>query len=161
MEKLKISEVAPYLPYGLKLNIICKPAFKNRDNIVTVETWNISDVQQPFQKRYSVLSVKPILRPLSDLIKEIEVDGEKFVPIEKLFELNHPTHKAKEYYYTVVPNWVECSHVSTAIQFRFYLNDYFGNNYTTVSQLIKWHFDVFGLIEKGLAININTLNDEK
>jgi hypothetical protein len=26
--------------------------------------------------------IKPILRPLSDLTKEIEVNGEKFIPIE-------------------------------------------------------------------------------
>ena len=27
-----------------------------------------------------------------------------------------------------------------------------------VLQLFEWHFDVFGLIEKGIAIDINTLN---
>jgi len=26
-------------------------------------------------------------------------------------------------------------------------------------KLISWHFDVFGLIEKGLAIDINTLKE--
>ena len=30
-------------------------------------------------------------------------------------------------------------------------------SYGLVSKLIEWHFDVFGLIEKGLAIDINTL----
>ena len=26
-------------------------------------------------------------------------------------------------------------------------------------KLFEWHFDIFGLIEKGLAIDINTLSD--
>ena len=30
-------------------------------------------------------------------------------------------------------------------------------NYETIEKLFEWHFDVFGLIEKGLAIDINTL----
>ena len=29
--------------------------------------------------------------------------------------------------------------------------------YGFVLNLLEWHFDVFGLIEKGLAIDINTL----
>ena len=31
-------------------------------------------------------------------------------------------------------------------------------NYNSVCYLLEHHFDVFGLIEKGLAIDINTLN---
>lgn len=30
--------------------------------------------------------------------------------------------------------------------------------YGDVLKLLEWHFDVFGLIEKGLAIDINTIN---
>lgn len=32
--------------------------------------------------------------------------------------------------------------------------------YSYVSELISQHFDVFGLIEKGLAVDINTLNNK-
>ena len=32
-------------------------------------------------------------------------------------------------------------------------------DYQEMCKLLEWHFDIFGLIEKGLAIDINTLND--
>lgn len=69
---------------------------------------------------------KLILRPLSDLTKEIEVNGEKFVPRSKFF--GNPL----DYIITK-------------------------NSYEVVQQLISWHFDIFGLIDAGLAIDINTL----
>lgn len=31
--------------------------------------------------------------------------------------------------------------------------------YDVIQRLFEWHFDVFGLIEKGLAIDINTLDN--
>jgi hypothetical protein len=36
--------------------------------------------------------------------------------------------------------------------------DYFDDvDYWIVEKLIEWHFDVFGLIKKGLAIDVNNL----
>ena len=32
-------------------------------------------------------------------------------------------------------------------------------HYDIIQELIERHFDIFGLIEKGLAIDINTLED--
>jgi len=37
------------------------------------------------------------------------------------------------------------------------INPYSDFKYWEMQVLLKWHFDVFGLIEKGLAIDINTL----
>jgi hypothetical protein len=70
--------------------------------------------------------VKLCLRPLSDLMTEIEHNGEKFVPKEWL-------------YYN-------------------YIGEQMGTNTGTwsfrlVQKLLSWHFDIFGLIEKGLAID--------
>ena len=31
--------------------------------------------------------------------------------------------------------------------------------YSVISKLFEWHFDVFGLINKGLAIDISTLSE--
>ena len=75
-------------------------------------------------------SFKPILRPLSDLKKDAEIK----ILVEKTFE-------------TSEDGWNE-----------FYNNplDY---PYYAVEVLLKHHFDVFGLIPKGLAIDINTLED--
>ena len=70
--------------------------------------------------------IKPILRPLSDLTKEIDVNGEK--------------HQM----------WLLVPHGNS-------INDVFSWQYKNIKTLFEWHFDVFGLIENGLAIDINSL----
>lgn len=83
------------------------------------------------------------LRPLSDLTKEIEHKGEKFVPIDELNNIGD----------------AECD--------RY--NDYFNEEnisdvnwllepFIIFQKLIEWHFDITGLIEKGEAIDVNILD---
>lgn len=74
---------------------------------------------------------KPILRPLSDLTKKYYFDNLK----DGDFELSEEIIK-------------EIKTIS-----RGYLKFY------QLNYLLNHHFDVFGLIEKGLAIDINTLNE--
>lgn len=74
---------------------------------------------------------KPILHSLTDLIKPIEHKGEKFVPCE---------------YFTYE---VECDLRKGLVDCEL--------PFAVIWQLIKWHFDVAGLIEKGEAIDVNTL----
>ena len=74
---------------------------------------------------------KPILRPLSYLTKQIEHNGEKFLLIDFLLDKDIIVYN---------PN----------IDYRLLR---FGD----IEKLLKHHFDVFGLIDKGLAIDINTL----
>lgn len=73
---------------------------------------------------------KPLLRPLSDLYKEIEINGDKFVPIEKL---NIP------------------------YQLMINKNNIQNMPYKTVEKFLEWHFDLFNLIERGLAIDLNSI----
>ena len=77
---------------------------------------------------------KLILRPLSDLTDRIN-------PIQHHTYLDGLNHNSIEKIQDLIMKGI------------LYLEDY---NY-----LIEYHFDVFGLIEQGLAIDINTLNDEK
>ncbi len=86
----------------------------------------------------SLNHAKLILRPLSDLTKEIEVGGERFVPAGKM--ITHGFHN---------PFWYELE--------KF---DYRHLYAMDLEKLFEWHFDVFGLIEAGLAIDINTLKQE-
>jgi hypothetical protein len=144
---LEIKHLAPYLPYMLKCKI------KNGEEILidTLQAiynssirpectfYNIIESQQGFD------FVKPILRPLSDLSKEIEVNGEKFVPIKKLLNqvgFNYP---------------IECYNQDM----EWVLNDGYRAlgemPHRKVQLLFECHFDVFGLIENDLAIDINTL----
>lgn len=82
----------------------------------------------------------PILRPLSDLTKPIEHKGEKFVPIIKLLENGFfDTRKmSKEEIMSFVGAYL------------ITLND--------LPLYLQWHFDLFGGIESGEAIDVNTLD---
>ena len=78
-------------------------------------------------------NIKPLLLPLSMLNQEIEVNGEKFFPIEKLSE------KCRMHQ--------ELFGLQNTIDLR--VVDYL--------KLLEWHFDIHGLIEKGFARDKTTL----
>jgi len=133
MKELK--HLAGYLPYGLKTltgwnNIEEIIGFK--DETYFIKGGNVyayGDIQD----------CKPILRPLSDLTKDIEVDGDKFEPIVELKSqcgiiiARELDNLVKYKNYGDMPFWV-------------------------IQKLYEWHFDIHNLIENGLAIDINTLN---
>jgi hypothetical protein len=110
--KLELKHLAPYLPYSVTYT-------QENARIKAVLT---SDVIARREKLRTIEDVRLILRPLSDLTKEIDHNGEKFVPKDVFME-----------------------------------SDVDLTSYDGVVTLCSWHFDVFGLIEKGLAIDINTL----
>ena len=94
----------------------------------------------------SLNHAKLILRPLFDITKEIEVGGERFVPIKEFMILygGGTTEKGKPIF--------ESDFVANIMY------SYYGSlSYSVMEKLFEWHFDVFGLIEQGLAIDINTL----
>ena len=121
--KLTLKHLSPYLPYGLKVNTIqnelisidvhhrqCESMF--RGHLINIYEWD---------------NLKPILRPLSDLTKEIEVGKPMFFPSHKLIK-----------------------HIEND-------EDIFNCDYNEIDYLIRNHFDVFGLIENNLAISYNTI----
>ncbi len=125
MDKLELKHLAPYLPYGLK--------FGNTENDIIVE-----------MKARSIGVIcantelyKPIFRPLSDLTKKIEHNGDKFVAMEKLFGEKTPQWGATIKHLGMPGHW----------------------EYHHIEKLFEWHFDVFGLIEAGLAIE--KVNDQE
>lgn len=99
--KLTIEHLSAYLPWGLELliekDIVIEPTMFF-DELDTIESGivNLAGINHGtsyldncvLYKReeadgyVQLENVKPILRPLSDLTKEIEVNGENFVPIE-------------------------------------------------------------------------------
>lgn len=92
-------------------------------------------------------NVKPILHPLSSLTKEIEHNGEKFVPYIELlrlssFDIDNMTSEDLEDFkkaYSGINADIELTSFSDGLK------------------LIEWHFDIAGLIEKGEAIDVNIL----
>jgi hypothetical protein len=73
-----------------------------------------------------------LMRPTSDLTKFCEYLG--FVPLDVLADL---------FGYGCLD---------------FDVNNILNQPYKQIQQLLKWHFDIHGLIEKGLAIDFNQLN---
>ena len=145
--ELKKEEITPYLPYGLKvLSSFSESATISSLHLTDLESRKAVNLQLdgvPITFRGDNLdSIKPILRPLSDLTKEIEVNGNKFIPYED------------DYLSDAI-----CSYENLDLLCEY--NGDISNDstipYPIMSLLFQWHFDVFGLIEKGLAIDINTI----
>jgi hypothetical protein len=148
--KLELKHLAPYLPYELNLKIDTSLGISNRCFEL--------DCGHDFNMHLFKGNVKPILRPLSDLTNEIVIGNVKFVPIDILFEKEYPRHLSKKYYNQTFYNYASVSHNGTAVSLKVYLGKIIEQNPRWIFEyLLKWHFDVFGLIEKGLAININAL----
>lgn len=85
------------------------------------------------------------LRPLSDLTKEIEHKGEKFVPIKKLEEDFGDFYFGTNSFGLAIKRKHSDIYISIADTSK--IN----------SRLIEWHFDIADLISKGEAIDVNTL----
>ena len=127
MDNLTLEHLSAYLPYGLEITF---EGDEYIHSMVGVEdTTNGIILISIFNDygRCDISKVKPLLRPLSQLTQEIVHKGERFVP-----------------YYWFGRQGINIKSVKDE---RWHI----------VQKLISWHFDVFGLIDKGLAIDINTL----
>jgi hypothetical protein len=149
MKQLELKHLAPYQEHKVKLmykGSVCNIAYLSTKRIAFIRTDGTGEViKMMWEKYYKTL--KPILRPLSDLIKEIEINGEKFVPIE-YFEDNNYAPAGLEFY----------SDTNTFLFGKELLWQVDEIHYNMVEKLFEWHFDVFGLIPEGLAINYNDIN---
>jgi hypothetical protein len=141
--KLELKHIAPYLPYGLRLQHkqsgdIYKLLMvgKNVNNTYVVDCYVKGELNFTVPARQSIKNFKPILRPLSDLTNyEVQIAD--------------------------IIGLLSAEHVINAI-----IN---GHDYimsmSAHAELSKFmyenHFDVFGLIDKGLAVNINILNGDQ
>ena len=154
--KLELKHVVGYLPYKLKMisyNDFVSPSIRE----LRVDGF-----------QFMIDTRKPILRPLSDLIKEIEINGEKIVPIIELAKLTH----IKDNHIAEISQSVkgECDGVKYSFGFyngsfwmrrlrgkKWVVNDVFSQD-ELFEKLDEWHFDWrYDLIKNELAIDINTL----
>lgn len=140
--KLELKHLAPYLPYGLQIFDTSQ-----EECIFCLNEWLFREKQfvKPFFKNHLEQflnddSLKPILRPLSDLTKEIEVNGEKIVPFKWFNFINSDID-------------FETQIIALSNNLKWLDSTYYG----IIEKLFEWHFDVFGLIPLNLAIDVNTL----
>lgn len=116
--------------------------------------------------------LKLIYHSLSDLTKEIEHNLKKVIPIIELFEIVDGGSCTKDKVF-IEENELFCK-ISNCTSELIYYHDKKFFNYISLDyhledtypifnqlelfeKLHEWHFDIYGLIENGLAIDINTL----
>jgi len=147
--KLELKHLAPYLPYKLKCWVKDYPldiGDNAANNIYELHAiysngecvfHDLVESQQGFQE------IKPILRPLSNMDYECDIHGEKFTPYDRLKDVISEAQ------------WLQiCELITENPDYQLVVD----LPYWYIENLIKWHFDIFGLIEKGLAIDINNID---
>ena len=145
---LELKQIAPYLPYGLKWK------FDGEDFIYDVVGLDITDkgikLESPYYDYGScpLNEGYPVLRPLSQLVDSrylFKVVSMQYVNInhaDKCFIKNDGV-----YYGTTRLTTFNYMHTEAIQALPYYVVQY----------LLGHYFDVFGLIDKGLAIDINKL----
>lgn len=159
-EQLKLEHLQGYLAYGLNLygasdvwtiNMLTANGKCTIWNGLHNQLLSIDELAQDFDL---------ILHPLSDLTKEIKHNGERFVPLERLYDLNGSEGEKWFFEWVDKKRKIICDiHVmfpqeSYRIWNTFHINQL---SFKQAQQLHEWHFDIHGLIEKGLAVDINEL----
>lgn len=177
MEKLQINHIAPYLPYGLKCQLNRLGVFNLDEeypiphndiceitNLVKVgNDWEV-EISGSGDCSFGMIGLDEIeifLRPMSSLYKEI--DGE--VGIVELFKMLCTEDDPYESFH--IRLMVDCLEIrdNEALfyfqdgAFRYTVKDeldgFIPNQLTLFTYLFQHHYDVFGLIDKGLAIDLN------
>ena len=150
-------QLAPYLPYGLKAEMLDhKIDYVGQviDGITGV--YLLKDIWH-FETRHgsrpSIDRTKPILHPLSDLKKPIWHEGKEFVPVEEIrrilieidgrhYHFDYSGHDG--FVHRLVFDGIEMG----VLALPFHI----------VQKLYELKFDIHGLIDKGLAVEVNTLD---
>lgn len=173
MKTLELKDIAAYLPYGLK---VCHDKHIGPDTLFEMWFHPIKADERIVCGVNSILElseIKPILRPMSDLTKEIIHRGEKFVPMVKLASILRPGFQWK-----LNEKGTGCVDAESP-RHTFWFD---GNSFFTFvfippyskqlervviepcdqiigfDKLAEWKLDYRGLIPGGLALDLNTLD---
>lgn len=129
--EITIEQLAPYLPYGLNFYRPYLIYSGGENPQPDHEEWGEDEVTIENFKHVLDSGMPLLLHPLSDLTIDYLVDG-----VED------------------VTNYLSKNDINKIVSEKMPL---YYIPYGQFLRLVSWHFDVFGLIEKGLAIDINTL----
>lgn len=168
--KLQVKHLAPYLSYRLKWQVVTHyvgcatdtlidemiACFSNEDLILLSDAGDCYSDNEGRSWGSDDFIAKPILRPLSDLDKLVDLGGMRLIATSELKELYNSINSTEltelNFYHT--PEDGFCF-FGVANQFEDVKE--VGMPLYMYENIFRWHFDVFGLIEQGLAIDINTL----
>lgn len=143
--ELELKHLAAYLPYRLKCNVMGEfiddydePKIPKIFEIVGLDNNYVEYWQEgsTVTEQCIFSDCFPLLRPMSDLTKEVFIDGKKVFPINEMF-LPCGERKVLEFWAEENKCWIG----SMA-------------SYLPYQNLFDMHFDIFNLIEEKLAIAI-------
>ena len=160
--KLELKHLAPYLPY--KINCLVDDEVARLNAIYDSYNYPECVFHGIVESHKGFKNIKPILRPLNDLANEITHNDKKFHPLACLLISKYPKwfveHCDSEKYKHITIDFTgkyaeafityQATH-SIQLDSTYILNE----SFNIIQKLLEWHFDVFGLIEKGLAISIH------
>jgi hypothetical protein len=127
--KLELKNLAPYLSYGLQVEMK-RLKHPRGSEIVELTLYNIQFFNFP-----AMYSIKPLLIPLSEFYRNIDGSGSM---CEKTYNVCRLELQAD-------------LDLNIGDEVNFYLP--IMDCYNTLNILFENHFDVFGLIDAGLALN--------
>ena len=135
---LTLEHLSPYLPYGMK--VVSK--INNYSYTLLGACKEEILIQDDLNGWYATNIFKPILRPLSDLTVEFFKENIDDAIVDFLINCEPEHNHFSVEVCDKVIGW-------TAISYEEY------------QLFFKNHFDVFGLTEKGLAIDINSIEGKE
>lgn len=165
VRKLELCDIAPYLSYGLRLQGFpyydLEAAERKRYDVSGVlvglfgENCTIQYMDSKGGKWSEVsvdklINIKPYLRPLDQLTQEITHNGEKLVFTE-LFETGDDVGHNYEFDFG---NVKLINHLKTIAEHNL-VADVPYLPHLVIKEMLKYHFDISGLCDSGLAIPIH------
>lgn len=164
---MKIEQICHYLPYGLNIEIL-----NYKRDYVGIRYAKLNGfyfIGDSLHFTYEggstgkdVSSFKPILRPMSDF-SLLMVDFLKEISLIDLSECKFEIGQEPEYYVNAIDKRGVCIDFIDFDNDNWICSNYENDGQKTVNpidqvnSMLKFHLDVFGLIDAGLAIDINTV----
>ena len=149
---LKPEYILPYLPYELRVMMegkACNVAWMSTKNIAVIRPHTLGDIKK-IKWGYAHLNVKPLLKPLDHIDKE-EFDNRGLSELEEL---------GVDYIGGGIVYMVNKHGLDLDGEAHFFGTDKHLPTipWDIIQVFLKNHYDVFGLIEQGLAYDYNELN---
>ncbi len=139
--KLELKHLAPYLPYGLRLQYH-DTKIGTLNSLSDINEYDDIKISINYGELEHIWMFKPILRPMSDFDKPLGQESDIYSYLMKY-------NQGRE----------ECAQIDGDLDFDInepiWLSAKLG--YEVHLFLFEHHFDVFGLIPAGLAVDINTM----
>ena len=147
---LEIKHLSPYLPYQLMVENLNFSGIKHSELtnlycLISKENTHLWQYKTDVGNTAPVEKCKPILKPLNAIYNENIHKDSDISYYRWLYE--NTDCEAEQYFLETIE--FQTNRISEIINYT---------PYSIMQKLFEWHFDVFGLIENGLAIDYYSIH---